>query len=564
MVKKSNDDGYLVGSRGSVGSSFVAAMTGITEVNPKCQHSEFFTKGEVSCGYDLPNKNCPICGHPLIKDGHDIPFAVFLGFDGDKVPDIDLNFSGEYQSSAHKYTEILFGRHNVYRAGTISTVAEKTAYGFVRKYYDERGEKKHGSFIAKMASGFTGVKRTTGQHPAGIMVVPRDMDIHYFTPIQRPAEDKTSTTITTHFDYHSISSRLVKLDILGHDDPTVIKMLENITHIDPLKIPLDDKPTLSLFNSTKAIGLKPSQIGTNAGTFGIPEFRTSFTRAMIDDTSPKCFSDLVRISGFSHGTDVWLGNAQELIKKQICTLQDAISARDDIMMYLIHNGVDSLKAFKIMEGVRKGKGIKPDDVEDLKKHNIPDWYIDSCQKIKYLFPRAHATAYVMMAYRIAYCKVHYPLAYYSAYFSIRADEFNADEIVKGENFVKMKIEELEKLSQTRKLELKENEKLAVLQVAYEMFLRGIGVKPVNLYESDAEKFIVLERENKLLPPLSSLVGVGVVAARNIATARQDGEFSSIQDLIQRAGINKTAIEALKKHGSLNGMEETNQISLFGF
>ncbi|MBR5913459.1 MAG: PolC-type DNA polymerase III [Selenomonadaceae bacterium] len=572
LVKKSNDDGYLVGSRGSVGSSFVAAMTGITEVNPlpphyrcpKCQHSEFFTKGEAGCGYDLPNKNCPICGHPLIKDGHDIPFAVFLGFDGDKVPDIDLNFSGEYQSAAHKYTEILFGRHNVYRAGTISTVAEKTAYGFVKKYYDERDKKKHGSFIAKMANGFTGVKRTTGQHPAGIMVVPRDMDIHYFTPIQRPAEDKTSTTITTHFDYHSISSRLVKLDILGHDDPTVIKMLENITHIDPLKIPLDDKPTLSLFSSTKAIGLKPSQIGTKSGTFGIPEFRTSFTRAMIDDTSPKCFSDLVRISGFSHGTDVWLGNAQELIKNQICTLQDAISARDDIMMYLIHNGVEALKAFKIMEGVRKGKGIKPDDVEMLRSNNIPEWYIDSCQKIKYLFPRAHATAYVMMAYRIAYCKVHYPLAYYSAYFSIRADEFNADEIAQGENFVKMKIEELEKLSQTRKLELKENEKLAVLQVAYEMFLRGMGVERVNLYESDAEKFIVLDRENKLLPPLSSLVGVGVVAARNIATARKDGEFSSIQDLVQRSGINKTAVEALRNHGSLKGMEETNQISLFGF
>lgn len=572
LVKKSNDDGYLVGSRGSVGSSFVAAMTGITEVNPlpphyrcpKCQYSEFYTDGKFGCGYDLPNKNCPVCGHPLIKDGHDIPFAVFLGFDGDKVPDIDLNFSGEYQSAAHKYTEILFGRHNVYRAGTISTVAEKTAFGFVKKYYDERGEKKHGSFLAKMASGFTGVKRTTGQHPAGIMVVPRDMDIHYFTPIQRPAEDKTSTTITTHFDYHSISSRLVKLDILGHDDPTVIKMLEDITHIDPLTIPLDDKPTLSLFNSTKAIGLKPSQIGTKSGTFGIPEFRTSFTRTMIDDTSPKCFSDLVRISGFSHGTDVWLGNAQELIKSQICTLQDAISARDDIMMYLIHSGVDSLKAFKIMENVRKGKGIKPDDVENLKSHGVPDWYIDSCQKIKYLFPRAHATAYVMMAYRIAYCKVHYPLAYYAAYFSIRADEFNADEIVQGENFVKMKIEELEKLSHERKLELKENEKLAVLQVAYEMFLRGMGVKRVDLYESDAEKFIVLERENKLLPPLSSLVGVGRVAAKNIVTARKSGEFSSIEDLVQRSGINKTAVAALKEHGTLNGMDETNQISLFGF
>ena len=572
LVKKSNDDGYLVGSRGSVGSSFVAAMTGITEVNPlpphyrcpKCQHSEFFTHGEVSCGYDLPNKDCPICGYPLIKDGHDIPFAVFLGFDGDKVPDIDLNFSGEYQSSAHKYTEILFGRHNVYRAGTISTVADKTAYGLTKKYYEERGEDKNGSFIAHMAAGFTGVKRTTGQHPAGIMVVPRDMDIHYFTPIQRPAEDKNSMTITTHFDYHSISSRLVKLDILGHDDPTVIKMLEDITHINPQTIPLDDKPTLSLFSSTKAIGVKSSQLGTKSGTFGIPEFRTSFTRAMIDDTTPKCFSDLVRISGFSHGTDVWLGNAQDLIKKQTCTLQDAISARDDIMMYLIHNGVDSLKAFKIMEGVRKGKGIKPDDVEILKSHNIPDWYIDSCQKIKYLFPRAHATAYVMMAYRIAYCKVHYPLAYYAAYFSIRADEFDADEIIQGENFIKMEIEKLEEISAKRKLEVKENEKLAVLQVAYEMFLRGIGVERVNLYESDAEKFIVLDKKNKLLPPLSSLAGVGVGAARKIADARNGREFTSIKDLVQRSGINRTAVKALRDHGTLNGMEETNQISLFHF
>ena len=574
LVKKSNDDGYLVGSRGSVGSSFVAAMTGITEVNPlpphyrcpKCQYSEFFTKGEVSCGYDLESKNCPVCGHPLIKDGHDIPFAVFLGFDGDKVPDIDLNFSGEYQATAHKYTEILFGRHNVYRAGTISTIADKTAYGFTRKYYNERGKDKvHGSFIDKMASGFIGVKRTTGQHPAGIMVVPRDMDIHYFTPIQHPAEDKTSTTITTHFDYHSISSRLVKLDILGHDDPTVIKMLEKLTGIDPLTIPLDDKPTLSLFSSTKAINLTEKQIGTKSGTFGIPEFRTGFTRNMLDDTNPKCFSDLVRISGFSHGTDVWLGNAQDLIKAGTCTLQDAISARDDIMMYLIHNGVDALKAFKIMENVRKGKGIKADVVEELKAAGIKDWYIDACQKIKYLFPRAHATAYVMMAYRIAYCKVHYPMAYYAAYFSIRADEFDADEIVKGADYIKSQIDELEKLSQQRKLEVKENGKLAVLQVAYEMNLRGIGVEHVDLYESDAEKFIL--HENTLLPPLSSLTGVGTVAAKNIVKARDElkGEkFSSIEDLSRRAGINKTAIAALQSHGCLDGMPESNQISLFDF
>ena len=571
LVKKSNDDGYLVGSRGSVGSSFVAAMTGITEVNPlpphyrcpKCMYSEFFTHGEVGCGYDLPDKVCPVCGHPLIKDGHDIPFAVFLGFDGDKVPDIDLNFSGEYQASAHKYTEILFGKHNVYRAGTISTVAEKTAFGFAKKYFSEhRQENKHGSFIARMAAGFTGVKRTSGQHPAGIMVVPRDMDIHYFTPIQHPAEDRNSNTITTHFDYHSISSRLVKLDILGHDDPTVIKMLEKITHIDPLTIPLDDKPTLSLFSSTKAIGLTSSQLGTKSGTFGIPEFRTSFTRTMIDETTPKCFSDLVRISGFSHGTDVWIGNAQELIQNKICTLQDAISARDDIMMYLIHQGVDSLKAFKIMEGVRKGKGIKPDDVEMLKAKKIPDWYIEACQKIKYLFPRAHATAYVMMAYRIAYCKVHYPLAYYAAYFSIRADEFDAEEIVKGETHIKAEIDKLEESASKKKLELKENERLAVLQVAYEMYLRGMKVERVDLYKSDAEKFIVLK--NSLLPPLSSLKGVGTVAARQIAKMRKDGEFSSIKDMTRRTGINKTAVEALKIHGSLKGMDETDQISLFNF
>ena len=341
LVKKSNDDGYLVGSRGSVGSSFVATLTGITEVNPlpphyrcpKCQYSKFFTAGEVGCGYDLPNATCPVCGYPLIKDGHDIPFAVFLGFDGDKVPDIDLNFSGEYQSTAHKYTEVLFGKHNVYRAGTISTVAEKTSFGLVKRYFDDRGQKKHGSFIAKIAAGCQGVKRTTGQHPAGIMVVPRDMDIHYFTPIQYPADNKDASTTTTHFDYHSISSRLVKLDILGHVDPTMIRMLENLTHRDPKTIPLDDKPTLSLFNSTDALGVSAGQLGTKSGTYGLPEFRTSFTRQMIDDTHPDCFSDLVRISGFSHGTDVWLGNAQDLIRQGTCTLKNAISARDDIMMY---------------------------------------------------------------------------------------------------------------------------------------------------------------------------------------------------------------------------------------
>lgn len=568
LVKKSNDDGYLVGSRGSVGSSFVATLTGITEVNPlpphyrcpKCQYSKFFTAGEVGCGYDLANATCPVCGYPLIKDGHDIPFAVFLGFDGDKVPDIDLNFSGEYQATAHKYTEVLFGKHNVYRAGTISTVAEKTSFGLVKKYYDEHGQKKHGSFIAKIAAGCQGVKRTTGQHPAGIMVVPRDMDIHYFTPIQYPADNKDATTTTTHFDYHSISSRLVKLDILGHVDPTMIRMLENLTHRDPKTIPLDDKPTLSLFNSTDALGVKAGQLGTKSGTYGLPEFRTSFTRQMIDDTKPDCFSDLVRISGFSHGTDVWLGNAQDLIRQGKCTLKNAISARDDIMMYLIHHGVDALKSFKTMESVRKGRGIKAEDVEDLKAHDVPDWYIDSCQKIKYLFPRAHATAYVMMAYRIAYCKVHYPLAYYAAYFSKRTEEFDANEVIKGQQYIKRKLDELDDLSDERKLDIKEGDRLADYQVVYEYFLRGYTFERANLYDSDAEDFII--KKNGLLMSLSSIDGVSEAAARNIVEARSSGKFLSVEDLKNRAGLNKTVIAGLKAHGCLRDLQETNQMSLF--
>ncbi|MBE8953746.1 MAG: PolC-type DNA polymerase III [Quinella sp. 1Q7] len=568
LVKKSNDDGYLVGSRGSVGSSFVATLTGITEVNPlpphyrcpKCQYSKFFTHGEVGCGYDLERMDCPVCGYPLIKDGHDIPFAVFLGFDGDKVPDIDLNFSGEYQSTAHKYTEILFGKHNVYRAGTITTVAEKTSFGLVKKYFEERGKHKHGSFIAKIAAGCQGVKKTSGQHPAGIMVVPRDMDVHYFTPIQYPADNKDADTTTTHFDYHSISERLVKLDILGHVDPTMIRMLENLTHRDPKTIPLDDKPTLSLFNSTDALGLTPGQLGTKSGTFGLPEFRTSFTRQMIDDTHPDCFSDLVRISGFSHGTDVWLGNAQDLIRAGTCNLKNAISARDDIMMYLIHHGVDALQSFKTMEAVRKGRGIKPDDVADLKAHDVPDWYIDSCQKIKYLFPRAHATAYVMMAYRIAYCKVHYPLAYYAAYFSKRTEEFDANEVIKGARYIKNKLDELEDLADERKLDDKGNNLLADYQVVCEYFLRGYTFERANLYESAAEDFII--RGNGLLMSLSSIDGVSEAQANSIVAARADGEFFSVDDLKTRAGLTRTTITALKNHGCLNGLQATNQFTLF--
>ena len=567
LVKKSNVDGYLVGSRGSVGSSFVATMTDITEVNPlpphwrcpKCKYSKFVTDGSYGSGFDLPDKDCPICGEPLKKDGHDIPFAVFLGFDGDKVPDIDLNFSGVYQPVAHKYTEQLFGRDNVYRAGSITTVKDKTAYGYAKKFFEGKGEKKRDGFIQNVVNGCVGTKRTTGQHPAGIMVVPRNMDIHFFTPIQRPADKTDVETITTHFDYHSISSRLVKLDILGHDDPTVIKMLEDLTHRDPKTIPFDDPTTLSLFNSTEALGVTPEELGATSGTFGIPEFRTSFTRQMIDDTKPSCFSDLVRISGFSHGTNVWLENAQDLIRSGTCTLHDAISARDDIMMYLIHKGIDPLLSFKTMESVRKGKGINSDVVEKLKAGGVPEWYIDSCQKIKYLFPRAHATAYVMMAYRIAYCKVHYPLAFYAAYFSIRAEAFDVNIVAAGKESVRNKLKELETIE---KPDEKQKELIVVLQLAWEMYLRGYSVERIDLYRSDAEKFIIMEKS--LLPPFTSLNGFGTVAAHSIVAARKSGRFTSIADIKKRtsSAVSKTNIELLRAHGCLNGMEESDQMALF--
>lgn len=569
LVKKSNDDGYLVGSRGSVGSSFVATMTGITEVNPlpphwrcpHCQYSKFITDGSYGCGYDLPDMDCPVCGTPLIKDGHDIPFAVFLGFDGDKVPDIDLNFSGVYQPVAHKYTEILFGKDYVYKAGSIQTVADKTAFGYVKKFFEEKGIKKHISYIDKLAHRCMGVKATTGQHPAGIMVVPRNMDVHFFTPIQHPANKMDCGIITTHFDYHSISARLVKLDILGHDDPTVIKMLEDLTHRDPKTIPFDDPATMSIFNSTAALGLTPEELGATSGTFGVPEFRTPFTRQMIDDTQPDVFSDLVRISGFSHGTDVWLGNAQELIRSGQCTIKNAISARDDIMMYLIHHGIDPLLSFKTMEKVRKGRGIEDKVVETLRAGNIPEWYIESCQKIKYLFPRAHATAYVMMAYRIAFCKVHYPLAYYAAYFSIRADEFDANVIARGKDFVGEQIHQLELAAKEKKLDAKQNATLIVLQLAWEMYLRGYSCEYVDLYRSSADKFII--HEKSLLPPLASLSGMGGKASQSIVEARRSGAFSSIEDLKRRTGISSTNVEILRAHGCLEGMTESDQMALFG-
>lgn len=566
LVKKSNEDGYLVGSRGSVGSSFVATMTGITEVNPlpphyvcpQCKTSEFITDGSFGCGADLPDKNCPNCGTRYKKDGFDIPFEVFLGFEGDKVPDIDLNFSGEYQPRAHKYTEELFGEGHVFRAGTIGTLADKTAYGFVQKYMEENGLRKRKAEMDRLTGGLTGVKRTTGQHPGGVMVIPRDMDVHDFTPLQYPADDKKSGIITTHFDYHSISGRIVKLDILGHDDPTVIKMLEDLTGIDAKTIPLDEPETMKIFSSVEVLGITPEDIRSNIGSYGIPEFGTKFVRQMLEDTRPTTFSELVRISGFSHGTDVWLNNAQDLIREGVCQLSEAISARDDIMIYLIYKGLEPKRAFKIMEGVRKGKGVKPEDEQYMISRNVPQWYIDSCKKIKYMFPKAHAVAYVMMAYRIAYFKVHYPAAFYATYFTVRADEFDADIVVQGSQFIRHKIEEIE--GKGNEASAKEKNLLTILEVALEMYERGIKMTRIRLEKSDSVRFLITE--DGLLPPFAALQGLGETAARNITKARRQKQFSSIEDLRVRAKLSKTVIDIMQNHGCLNGLPETDQMVLF--
>ncbi|MDS1029081.1 PolC-type DNA polymerase III [Bacillota bacterium LX-D] len=566
LVKKSNDDGYLVGSRGSVGSSFVATMTGITEVNPlpphyicpQCKNSEFIEDGSYNCGVDLPDKVCPKCGTQYKKDGHDIPFETFLGFKGDKVPDIDLNFSGDYQPRAHKFTEELFGKDYVFRAGTIATIAEKTAYGFVKNYFEEKNYQPRNAEIAMLVAGFTGVKRTTGQHPGGLMVVPKSTDIHKFTPIQRPADDVKSDTITTHFDYHSISSRLVKLDILGHDDPTVIKMLEDLTGVDAKNISLDEEKTMSLFSSLDALGIKPEDIGSSVGTLGIPEFGTRFVRQMLEDTKPKTFSELVRISGFSHGTDVWLNNAQNLIKSGTAKLSEAISTRDDIMLYLIYRGMEPGTAFKIMEDVRKGKGVKPEYEEEMRKHSIPSWYIESCKKIKYMFPKAHAVAYVTMAFRIAYFKVYYPQAFYATFFTVRADEFDAGLITQGAKRVKEAIQDIEKKG--NEASAKEKNLLTILEISLEMFLRGIKLRKVDLWDSEATNFKIIDGE--ILPPFASLQGLGQTAAENIAVARQEKKFSSIEDLRVRSKLSKTVIEILRDHGCLRGLSETGQLSFF--
>ena len=571
LVWDSNDHGYIVGSRGSVGSSLAAYMTGITEVNslkahyrcPNCKYSDFSDHG-CQNGFDLPDKDCPKCGHKLDKDGMNIPFETFLGFNGDKEPDIDLNFSGEYQAEAHKYTEVIFGRGTTYKAGTIGTIADKTAYGFVKNYFAERNIQQREAEINRISVGCTGIKRTTGQHPGGIVVVPKGREIFEFCPVQHPADDPYSTIKTTHFDYHSIDKNLLKLDILGHDDPTVIRMLYDITGKDPTKVPLDDPETMSIFSSTKALGVTPEQINSEVGSYGIPEFGTKFVRGMLVDTKPTTFDELIRISGLSHGTDVWLGNAQSLIEEGTVTLQEAICCRDDIMVYLMDKGLEPGHAFKIMEVVRKGKALK-DPVkwaeyeEEMREHGVPEWYIDSCKKIKYMFPKAHAAAYVTNAFRIAWYKVHMPEAYYAAYMSIRADEFDSDSMLYGKEKVRAKMKEID--LQGNKAAPKDKNMYPILELVLEMNERGIEFLPADIYKSDVKKFKV--EGHKLRPPLSKLTGFGEVDANKLVQAREKyGKFTSIEDMAMKSKIGKVAVETLQKNGCLDGMPRSEQMDMF--
>ncbi|WP_372451224.1 PolC-type DNA polymerase III [Clostridium estertheticum] len=566
LVAKSLADGYLVGSRGSVGSSFAANMSNITEVNglpphyicPNCKKSEFILDGSIGSGADLPDKECPDCGTLYKKDGFDIPFETFLGFEGDKEPDIDLNFSGDNQADIHRYTEVLFGKGHTFKAGTIGTIADKTAYGYVKKYLNEKDVMVPQAEIERLVQGCTGVKRTSGQHPGGIMVVPSDNEIYNFCPVQHPADDPTSDIITTHFDYHSISGRLLKLDILGHDDPTMLKMLQDLTGLDPLTIPLSDDNVISLFTSPKALGLTAQELGCEVGSYGVPEFGTKFVRQMLLDTQPKSFSDLVRISGLSHGTDVWINNAQYYIKEGFTTLKDCISTRDDIMVYLLHKDLEPKTAFTIMEKVRKGKGLSEEHEKIMKEHDVPDWYIGSCKKIKYMFPKGHAVAYVMMAIRIAYYKVYYPKEYYATFFTIRADDFDANLIVKGDSAIRVKMDELEALG--KDIGVKEKGLLTALELSFEMYKRGIKLLNVDLYKSEAVKFTI--EEEALRPPLNALEGVGENAAKSIVLERVHGEFISKEDLRTRCKVSKTVIEALDNHGCLKDLPDTNQLSFF--
>ena len=593
LVWKSNEDGYLVGSRGSVGSSFVATMAGITEVNPlsphyycpNCHYSDF-DSDEVrayagGCGWDMPDKNCPECGTPLIKDGFDIPFETFLGFKGNKEPDIDLNFSGDYQSNAHKYTEVIFGAGQTYRAGTIGTLADKTAFGYVKNYYEERGQGKRTCEINRIVGGCTGIRRSTGQHPGGIIVLPLGEDINSFTPVQHPANDMTTDIITTHFDYHSIDHNLLKLDILGHDDPTMIKTLEEYISSPAMDneynetdhkfvatdIPLDDPDVMSLFHDTSALGIAPDDIGgCPVGCLGIPEFGTDFVIQMVVDTKPKTLSDLIRISGLSHGTDVWLNNAQDLIKSGKATISTAICTRDDIMTYLINKGLDSEESFTIMERVRKGTVAKgkckewPDFKKDMIDHDVPDWYIGSCEKIKYMFPKAHAAAYVMMAYRIAYCKVNYPLAYYGAYFGIRANAFSYEKMCQGKEKLQYYINDYTRRSSS--LTNKEQDEMKDMHIVQEMYARGFEFMPIDIYKAKATKFQIID--GKLMPPFSTIDGMGDKAAEAVEVAAKDGPYLSRDDFRQRTKASKTVIDTMNDLGLFGELPESNQLSLFDF
>lgn len=567
LVRKSLSDGYLVGSRGSVGSSFVAYLSGITEVNslpahyicPNCKNIEFVESDTGISGCDLPDKNCPKCGTKYNKDGHDIPFETFLGFAGDKEPDIDLNFSGEYQPVIHKYTETFFGEGFVFRAGTIGTVAEKTALGYVRKYMEKTGAKLRNAEMRRLAQGCVGVKRTSGQHPGGIIVVPYTNNIHEFCPVQHPADDPSSTIITTHFDYHSIDKNLLKLDELGHDDPTVIRMLEDLTGVNAKEIPIGDEATLSLFTSNKALKLN-ADIGTELGSYGIPEFGTKFVRQMLADTRPTTFSELVRISGLSHGTDVWLNNAQDLIRDGVTDLSHSICTRDDIMIYLIAMGVEASHAFKIMEKVRKGKGLSPEDEEAMRAANVPEWYLDSCKKIQYMFPKAHAVAYVTMAFRIAYFKVHYPEAFYIAYFSVRADDFDALLMAKGAERAREALKELMDKKHDNTISQKEEKLIPILEICIEMYARGINFTDIDLYKSHATDFLLTD--GNIVPPLNAVPGLGENAAKAIAEARENGEFRNVEDLRLRTGITKTNIDMLEQMGCFAELPDADQVSLW--